>query len=720
MTVATSLFRAKTSSADGSERSSGGSPRLAHHRRGSLAADTKKTVTLREAKTAPQPTAAEGERPSSELFTRRYSARRQSKNKTVISKLLALEAKDHKRQSTRRWRLRSASDGVRVFSEEIMAPAPSLAQRALVVFWGAVVFAIVWSLAVTASLGTYAAVAGLRTSSPALDIFLVFAACGVVGGAVAAVVVTSVARGVDAFAACAGEVWTRTGRVRADMHLRASPEGAFAFVSADGALRDEWDRWYDSSQTRTFDAHTALVDTVEIAPSWSFARALAPLPRVSRAIRFWSRDGDGSYTIVASDAAGTEEGSALESPYAKVGVRVTTMEDLFVIRPAATDGGAIATRVADADYGLLLGFVPRTSRLGVAWAADRLRDGMVGLRAACDQIIDDAAVRNDEKRCHFSYGAKELHRASCRFCDERAFEEVPPPPLASPERVVPGHATAGGLNRVFTQGASRRLVGKTPFAEVFGSGSPGCLERFDASKPADKWGSYDEPTGSGFMVRGPHYLEDRKKVASAGALCELAGVEVLKDASHPLLRLGERPRGVVSRLVAPDRLVLVINFVLPTPSHYVSLAAFYVCPAANPLANTSKQRERLDAFVSSMTDAQRNDVLKIIPKLVEGPWVARHAVGQKPALLGHKITTEYHSGEGWFEIDIDVSTSSAATGALRILKSASAGVVMDLAFTLEAQTAEDLPEQVMCTVSFQHFVLDVAASPKIREASEDN
>ena len=31
----------------------------------------------------------------------------------------------------------------------------------------------------------------------------------------------------------------------------------------------------------------------------------------------------------------------------------------------------------------------------------------------------------------------------------------------------------------------------------------------------------------------------------------------------------------------------------------------HMVAAANPLANTSRQRERLDAFVSSMTDAQR-------------------------------------------------------------------------------------------------------------------
>ena len=58
-------------------------------------------------------------------------------------------------------------------------------------------------------------------------------------------------------------------------------------------------------------------------------------------------------------------------------------------------------------------------------------------------------------------------------------------------------------------------------------------------------------------------------------------------------------------------------------------------------------------FCDSLTDAQRDDVMKIVPRMVEGPWVAKHAVGQKPALLGHAITTAYHR-YNWFYGNIDI------------------------------------------------------------------
>ena len=89
-------------------------------------------------------------------------------------------------------------------------------------------------------------------------------------------------------------------------------------------------------------------------------------------------------------------------------------------------------------------------------------------------------------------------------------------------------------------------------------------------------------------------------------------------------------------------------------------------------------------------------------------------------MLGHAITTAYHSGPGWFEMDVDVSSSSTAAGALRILKSCSKSLVMDLAFVLEGQTPEALPEKILGTVEWNHFDLDPDNSPVIKVCGEDN
>ena len=86
----------------------------------------------------------------------------------------------------------------------------------------------------------------------------------------------------------------------------------------------------------------------------------------------------------------------------------------------------------------------------------------------------------------------------------------------------------------------------------------------------------------------------------------------------------------------------------------------------------------------------------------------------------YAITTAYHSGPGWFEMDVDVSSSSTAAGALRILKSCSKSLVMDLAFVLEGQTPDALPEKILGTVEWNHFDLDPDNSPVIKVCADDN
>mmetsp|Transcript_1231 Transcript_1231/g.3678 ORF Transcript_1231/g.3678 Transcript_1231/m.3678 type:complete len:94 (-) Transcript_1231:44-325(-) len=67
-----------------------------------------------------------------------------------------------------------------------------------------------------------------------------------------------------------------------------------------------------------------------------------------------------------------------------------------------------------------------------------------------------------------------------------------------------------------------------------------------------------------------------------------------------------------------------------------------------------------------------------------------------------------------------LSSSSTAAGALRILKSCSKSLVMDLAFVLEGQSEEALPEKILGTVEWNHFDLDPDNSPVIKVCGEDN
>lgn len=91
-------------------------------------------------------------------------------------------------------------------------------------------------------------------------------------------------------------------------------------------------------------------------------------------------------------------------------------------------------------------------------------------------------------------------------------------------------------------------------------------------------------------------------------------------------------------------------------------------------------------------DEYRNSKFKIIPQVVEGAYFVQRAIGNTPAILGKKISTEYYSGDNWFEICVDIGSSRVAGSFFNLVKSYAEGLVLDLAFLFESQTEEELPE----------------------------
>jgi hypothetical protein len=99
-------------------------------------------------------------------------------------------------------------------------------------------------------------------------------------------------------------------------------------------------------------------------------------------------------------------------------------------------------------------------------------------------------------------------------------------------------------------------------------------------------------------------------------------------------------------------------------------------------------------------DEFRNQRLKLIPGIPKGSFVARSVVGNRPAILGTKVDTSYYRGHRWFEVVIDLGSSSAATGVLSVVKGYASGLDIELAWLLESKTEEELPERMLGGVGF--------------------
>jgi hypothetical protein len=105
-----------------------------------------------------------------------------------------------------------------------------------------------------------------------------------------------------------------------------------------------------------------------------------------------------------------------------------------------------------------------------------------------------------------------------------------------------------------------------------------------------------------------------------------------------------------------------------------------------------------------LSDADEKNLLwKIVPVVVQGPWVVKRVVGGKPAIVGKSlpITYTYQPPQPelgfaeYLEADLDIVSSAAARNILAVVRSSVQVLTIDLGFVIQGNTREELPEQMM-------------------------
>jgi hypothetical protein len=119
-------------------------------------------------------------------------------------------------------------------------------------------------------------------------------------------------------------------------------------------------------------------------------------------------------------------------------------------------------------------------------------------------------------------------------------------------------------------------------------------------------------------------------------------------------------------------------------------------------------------------EAYRNDRLKLIPYVAEGPWIVRSMVTGKPALIGKKLPVRYQltpadaaTGQAAvLECTLDIGSGSAtAKRIVSVCRRYMSALTVDVGFVIQADTAAELPEQMLGSIRI-HGV-DPLQSPKL-------
>lgn len=223
----------------------------------------------------------------------------------------------------------------------------------------------------------------------------------------------------------------------------------------------------------------------------------------------------------------------------------------------------------------------------------------------------------------------------------------------------------------------------------------GSLRLVDLHTGINGWAS---PPGDLFLLRSKNYLTKGKKSPSGDYLLSPVGVDWLKSSTkldNVLARPDNRVAQALRRAQALGKsmksFIIAVNIQVPGKDQYS--AVFYFA-TEDPIPSGSL----LHRFING-DDSFRNQRLKLVNRIVKGPWIVKKAVGNYSAcLLGKALTCNYHRGPNYLEIDVDMASSKLASAILHLALGYVTNVTVDMGFLVEGQMEEELPERLFGAV----------------------
>ncbi|KAI5656440.1 hypothetical protein M9H77_25233 [Catharanthus roseus] len=257
----------------------------------------------------------------------------------------------------------------------------------------------------------------------------------------------------------------------------------------------------------------------------------------------------------------------------------------------------------------------------------------------------------------------------------------------------------------------------------------GNLRRDDNDKARNCWSISD---GNNFRVRSKSFCYDKSKIPAGKHVMDLVAVDWFKDTKR-IDHVARRPGCAAQVSCFPERTffsggkcaskvsrtrfrlnivkhqdaylyTIHVLFKVPGSTHY-SMVFYFVTKKIAP-------GSLLQRFVDG-DDEFRNSRLKLIPSVPKGSWIVRQSVGSTPCLLGKAVDCNYIRGPKYLEIDVDIGSSTVANGVLGLVIGVITTLVVDMAFLVQANTPDELPERLLGAVRVSHIELSSAIVPNL-------
>lgn len=187
--------------------------------------------------------------------------------------------------------------------------------------------------------------------------------------------------------------------------------------------------------------------------------------------------------------------------------------------------------------------------------------------------------------------------------------------------------------------------------------------------PPLRLAGWSEPPPDSFKVRGPKYLKSSKKLPSDGSVFHLLTVDLIETEIPDMRGICSLPNERIQLALKreeqtglrelPDY-VFCVNLVMPGDPGYHLVSYFGLDDIEEIRTNKTPFGRVARRFFFGSSDKFRDETFKLIPRIVDGNFVVKKAVGTKPALLGTKVAQSYIRTERFCEVIVDIASDTVA------------------------------------------------------------
>ncbi|XP_072962181.1 protein ENHANCED DISEASE RESISTANCE 2-like isoform X2 [Typha angustifolia] len=488
--------------------------------------------------------------------------------------------------------------------------------------------------------------------------------------------------------------------------VEASCEAIFELIMSMDATRFEWDCSFQyGSMVEEVDGHTAILYH-RLQLDW-YPRFV--WPRDLCYVRYWRRNDDGSYVVLFQSR---DHPSCGPLPGF---VRAHIESGGFNISPLKSRNGRPRTQVQHLMQidlkGWGVGYLPSFQQhclLHMLNSVAGLREWFsqtdethtlpripVMVNMNTNSVSSKKEKKSQENSAHSGLSLDQMHAASrnSALMDEDSDEDEDYQ-LPEPDQEAYSVKHEVDIKRIGFD--------EEPSDQLDLSGFSGNLRRDDRENTRDCWRISD---GNNFRVRSKHFIYDKTKIPAGKHLMELVAVDWFKDVKR--MDHVARRKGCAVQLASERGLFsLVINVQVPGSTNY-SMVFYFVSKKLVP-------GSLLQRFVDG-DDEFRNSRFKLIPSVPKGSWIVRQSVGSTPCLLGKAVDCTYIRGPNYLEIDVDIGSSTVANGVLGLVCGVITTLVVDMAFLVQANTFDELPERLIGAVRVSHVELSNAIVPVLED-----